>query len=61
MSSVRSALERVLNNIWYESNPLSLLLVPLSWPVRWIVARRRARAPLKGSTPEGVCVLVVVA
>ena len=59
MSSVRSALERVLNNIWYESNPLSLLLVPLSWPVRWIVARRRARAPLKGSTPEGVCVLVV--
>lgn len=59
MNSMRSALERALNNTWYGSSPLSLLLIPLSWPVRWVVARRRARAPAKHSTPEGVSVLVV--
>ncbi len=59
MSSLRSALERVLNNAWYGFSPLSVLLIPLSWPVHWVVARRRARALAKHSTLEGVSVLVV--
>ena len=59
MSSIRRVLERVLNSIWYESSALSLLLIPLSWPVQWVIARRRARAPAKHSTPEGVSVWVI--
>ena len=59
MSAIRSVLERVLNSIWYGRNALSLLLIPLSWPVQWVVARRRARAPAKHSTPEGVSVWVI--
>lgn len=59
MSAIRSVLERVLNSIWYGRNALSLLLIPLSWPVQWVVTRRRARAPAKHSTPEGVSVWVI--
>ena len=59
MSSIRGAMERVLNHIWYGSSPLSLLLVPLSWPVRWVVARRRANAPAKRSSAAGASVVVV--
>ena len=59
MSSIRRVLERVLNSIWYGSSALSLLLIPLSWPVQWVVARRRTRAPAKHSTPEGVSIWVI--
>ena len=59
MSSIRGAMERVLNHIWYGSSPLSLLLVPLSWPVRWVVARRRANAPAKRSNAAGARVVVI--
>ena len=59
MSSIRGAMERVLNHIWYGSSPLALLLVPLSWPVRWVVARRRANAPAKRSNAAGARVVVV--
>ena len=59
MSSIRGAMERVLTHIWYGSSPLSLLLVPLSWPVRWVVARRRANAPAKRSNAAGARVVVV--
>lgn len=59
MSSIRGAMERVLNHIWYGSSPLALLLVPLSWPVRWVVALRRANAPAKRSNAAGARVVVV--
>ena len=59
MSSIRRVLERLLNSIWYGSSALSLLLIPMSWPVKWVVAHRRTRAPAKHSTPEGVSVWVI--
>ncbi len=59
MIAVRAAIERLLNNVWYEDTPLSWLLIPLSWPVGWVVNARRSRAPDKRSTPDGVTVIVV--
>ena len=51
MSAIRSVLERVLNTSG-TGVPAFTVTVPLSWPVQWVVARRRARAPAKHSTPE---------
>ena len=59
MIAVRAVIERLLNDVWYENTPLSWLLIPLSWPVGWVVNARRTRAPDKGSTPDGVTVIVV--
>ena len=59
MSRVQGALERLLNHIWYGNSVLSWCLVPLTWPVRWVTHRRRQRAAPKGSTPDGVTVIVV--
>ena len=38
---------------------MSWCLIPLTWPVRWAIHRRRQQASPKGSTPEGVTVIVV--
>jgi tetraacyldisaccharide 4'-kinase len=59
MSCVQGALERLLNHIWYGNSVLSWCLIPLTWPVRWVIHRRRQRATAKGTTPEGVTVIVV--
>ena len=59
MIAVRAVIERLLNDVWYENSPLSWLLIPLSWPVGWVVNARRTRAPDKRSTPDGVTVIVV--
>ena len=59
MSATRGALERLLNHIWYGDSLLSWCLIPLTWPVRWVIHRRRQRAAPKGSTPAGVTVIVV--
>ena len=59
MIAVRAVIERLLNNVWYENSPLSWLLIPLSWPVGWVVNARLTRAPDKRSTPDGVTVIVV--
>jgi tetraacyldisaccharide 4'-kinase len=59
MSRVQGALERLLNHIWYGNSVLSWCLIPLTWPVRWVIHRRRQRATAKGTTPEGVTVIVV--
>ena len=59
MIAVRAVIERLLNDVWYENTPLSWLLIPLSWPVGWVVNVRRARAPDKRRTPDGVTVIVV--
>ncbi len=59
MSTTQGALERLLNHIWYGNSVLSLCLIPLTWPVRWVIHRRRQQASPKGSTPEGVTVIVV--
>ncbi|MDP7408201.1 MAG: tetraacyldisaccharide 4'-kinase [Luminiphilus sp.] len=59
MSTTQGALERLLNHIWYGNSFLSWCLIPLTWPVRWVIHRRRQQAPPKGSTPEGVTVIVV--
>ena len=59
MIAVRAVIERLLNEVWYENTPLSWLLIPLSWPVGWVVNARRARAPDKRRTPDGVTVIVV--
>ena len=59
MSRVQGVLERLLNHIWYGSSVLSWCLIPLTWPVGWVTDRRRQRATTKGSTPEGVTVIVV--
>ena len=59
MILLRGTLERLVNYIWYRGGVLSWCLLPLSWPVRWVVRRRRRQAPAKGSTPPGVSVIVV--
>ena len=59
MIAVRAVIERLLNNVWYENSPLSWLLIPLSWPVGWVVNARLTHAPDKRSTPDGVTVIVV--
>ena len=59
MSTTQGALERLLNHIWYGNSLLSWCLIPLTWPVRWVIHRRRQQASPKGSTPEGVTVIVV--
>ena len=59
MSTAQGALERLLNHIWYGKSLLSWCLIPLTWPVRWAIHRRRQQASPKGSTPEGVTVIVV--
>lgn len=59
MTLLRSTLERLVNHIWYRGSVLSWCLLPLSWPVGWVVRRRRRQAPAKGSTPSGVSVIVV--
>jgi len=59
MSTARGALERLVNHIWYGNSLLSWCLIPLTWPVRWAIHRRRQQASPKGSTPEGVTVIVV--
>ena len=59
MSTTQGALERLLNHIWYGNSFLSWCLIPLTWPVRWVIHRRRQQAFPKGSTPEGVTVIVV--
>jgi tetraacyldisaccharide 4'-kinase len=59
MSTAQGALERLLNHIWYGNSLLSWCLIPLTWPVRWAIHRRRQQASPKGSTPEGVTVIVV--
>jgi len=59
MTGAQGALERLLNHIWYGNSVLSWCLVPLTWPVRWVIHRRRQRAAPKGSTPDGVTVIVV--
>ena len=59
MSATRGALERLLNHIWYGDSLLSWCLIPLTWPVRWTIHRRRQQAAPKGSTPVGVTVVVV--
>ena len=59
MSITQGALERLLNHIWYGNNFLSWCLIPLTWPVRWVIRRRRQHASPKGNTPEGVTVMVV--
>ena len=59
MSATRGALERLLNHIWYGDSLLSWCLIPLTWPVRWAIHRRRRQAAPKGGTPEGITVIVV--
>ena len=59
MTLLRGTLERLLNHIWYRGSLLSWVLLPLSWPVRWVVGRRRRQAPAKGGTPSGMSVMVV--
>ena len=59
MSTTQGALERLLNHIWYGNSFLSWCLIPLTWPVRWVIHRRRQQASPKGSTPEGVTVIVI--
>ena len=59
MSTTQGALERLLNHIWYGNSLLSWCLIPLTWPVRWAIHRRRQQASPKGSTSEGVTVIVV--
>jgi len=59
MSTAQGALERLINHIWYGNSLLSWCLIPLTWPVRWAIYRRRQQASPKGSTPEGVTVIVV--
>jgi tetraacyldisaccharide 4'-kinase len=59
MSTSQGALERLLNHIWYGNSLLSWCLVPLTWPVRWAIHRRRQNAAQKGTTAEGVTVIVI--
>ena len=59
MSTAQGALQRLVNHIWYGNSLLSWCLIPLTWPVRWAIRRRRQLASPKGSTPEGVTVIVV--
>ena len=59
MSTTQGALERLLNHIWYGNSLLSWCLIPLTWPVRWVIYRRRQNAAPKGTTPEGVTVIVI--
>ena len=59
MSTMQGALERLLNHIWYGNSLLSWCLIPLTWPVRWAIHRRRQQAAPKGSSPEGITVIVV--
>ena len=59
MSTAQGALERLVNHIWYGNSLLSWYLIPLTWPVRWAIHCRRQQASPKGSTPEGVTVIVV--
>ena len=59
MSITRGALERLLNYIWYSNSLLSWCLIPLTWPVRWAIHRRRQQASPKGNTPECITVIVV--
>lgn len=59
MIALRAAIERFMNDVWHQDTPLSWLLIPLSWPVGWVVNARRARAPDKRRTPDGVTVIVV--
>ena len=59
MSTTQGAQERLLNHIWYGNSLLSWCLIPLTWPVRWAIHRRRQQASPKGSTPEGITVIVV--
>ena len=59
MSTTQGALERLLNHIWYGNSFLSWCLIPLTWPVRWVIHRRRQQAEPKGRTPEGITVIVV--
>ena len=59
MSTAQSALERLLSRIWYGNSLLSWCLIPLTWPVRWAIHRRRQKAAPKGSTPDGITVIVV--
>ena len=59
MSTSQGALERLLNHIWYGNSLLSWCLVPLTWPVRWAIHRRHQNAAPKGTTAEGVTVIVI--
>ncbi len=59
MSTAQGVLERLVNHIWYGNSLLSWCLIPLTWPVRWALHRRRQHASPKGNTPEGVTVIVV--
>ena len=59
MSTTQGALERLLNHIWYGNSLLSWCLIPLTWPVRWAIQRRRRNAAPKGATAEGVTVIVI--
>ena len=59
MSTTQGALERLLNHIWYGNSLLSWCLIPLTWPVRWAIHRRRQQASPKGITPDSVTVIVV--
>ena len=59
MSTAQGALERLVNHIWYGNSMLSWCLIPLTWPVRWTIHRRRQQAAPKGNTPDGITVIVV--
>ena len=59
MSTTQGGVERLLNHIWYGDSLLSWCLIPLTWPVRWTIYRRRQKALPKGSTPEAITVIVV--
>ena len=59
MNTTQGAVERLLNHIWYGDSLLSWCLIPLTWPVRWTIYRRRRQALPKGSTPEAITVIVV--
>ena len=59
MSTAQGAWERLLNHIWYSNSLLSWCLIPLTWPVRWAIHRRRQQAAPKGSTPDGITVIEI--
>ena len=59
MSTAKGALERLVNHIWYGNSILSWCLIPLTWPVRWVIHRRRKQAAPKGNTPDGITLIVV--
>ena len=55
MSTAQGAWERLANHIWYGNSILSWCLIPLTWPVRWAIYRRRQQAAPKGNTRRHHC------